>query len=133
MTALAAARVGEDGPMKDLFDEPGSTRPKLRRRTLPEQPIETHRGRAAMVRLYSWGVPSDDRFSPNVCPLVDGQRTGGMTFSRTSFSELRQQAAEIYPRATGEAGVLLGVERCLRRATKQLSLALPLPAPSPGR
>jgi hypothetical protein len=68
VTALmATARVGgeESGRIGDLFDEPGSTRPKLRRRTLPEDPIETHRGVAAIVRLYSWGVPSDDRFSLN--------------------------------------------------------------------
>jgi hypothetical protein len=132
MTALTTAvtRVGGEDkrPIRDLFDEPGSTRPKLRRRTRPEEPIETHRGTAALVRLYSWGRPGDDRFSLNVVPIVSGQRAGGITFSGTSFGELRQVAAEIYPPATtGEAAVLRDVERCLRRATKQLSLDLPPP------
>ena len=102
---------------KDLF-EPGIIAHQIKRRAIPE-PIETYHGKAAMVRLYSWGRPGDERLSLNVCP----NGTAGLTFAGTSIADLRRKAAEHYPRDR-QRDVLRDVERCLWRSRRQGVLAL---------
>jgi hypothetical protein len=86
---------------------------------MAQQPVESFRGEAAIVRLYhSRGVG----FTASIAPLIDGKPTGGRTFVAKDEADLLGKADTYAP-----SGTKADLAQCLAAYSKRTANREPTP------
>jgi hypothetical protein len=100
-------------------DKQGAFRINLPVSRMAQQPVESFRGEAAIVRLYhSRGVG----FTASIAPLIDGKPTGGRTFVAKDEADLLGKADTYAP-----SGTKADLAQCLAAYSKRTANREPTP------